>query len=73
MNHNALVLDIETVADLTAEDRDPIAALAEGRQMTPEQYGGLCPPLARVVCIAWLDVAAQRFGAFFDPTLCAGV
>ncbi len=72
MNRNALIFDIETSADLTPEDRAGIAALAEGREMTPEQYGGLCPPLARVVCISWLDVTTQRFGVFFDTTLCAG-
>jgi len=67
----ALVFDIETIADLTAENRDAVAALAEGRGMTPEQYGALCPPLARVVCIAWFDVAAGTLGAVFDATLCA--
>ncbi len=69
---NALVFDIETIADLTPQNRDAIAALAEGREMTPEEYGALCPPLARVVCIAWLDVAAQQLGACFDAALCAG-
>ena len=63
VRHNALVFDIETIADLTAENRDAIAALAEKREMTAEAFGGLCPPLARVVCIAWLDVAAQQLGA----------
>ena len=72
VRHNALVFDIETIADLTAENRDAIAALAEKREMTAEAFGGLCPPLARVVCIAWLDVAAQQLGACFDRTLLAG-
>ena len=65
----ALVFDIETIADLTPANRDAVAALAKGREMTAEHYGGLCPPLARVVCIAWLDVATQHLGAFFDATL----
>jgi predicted 3'-5' exonuclease similar to PolB exonuclease domain len=69
MTDNALVFDIETIADLTPENHDDIAALARGREMTPEEYGGLCPPLARVVCIAWFDVAAQALGACFDATL----
>ena len=66
----ALVFDIETIADLTVENRDAIAALAKGRDMTAEHYGALCPPLARVVCIAWFDVAAQQLGAVCDGRLC---
>lgn len=65
----ALVFDIETIAELTPANRDAVAALAEGRDMTAEHYGGLCPPLARVVCIAWLDVETQQLGALFDATL----
>ncbi|HEX7409673.1 MAG TPA: ribonuclease H-like domain-containing protein [Candidatus Binatia bacterium] len=72
MKHNALVFDLETIADLTPENRDGIAGLAKGRDMTPEAYGGLCPPLARVVCISWFDLAAQKLGALFDASLCAG-
>jgi DNA polymerase elongation subunit (family B) len=69
--HSALVFDIETIADLSPDNRDAIAALATDRNMTVEEYGGLCPPLARVVCIAWFDVAADKLGAGFDATLCA--
>jgi hypothetical protein len=69
VKRNALVFDIETIADLSPATRDAVAALAKGRDMTAEEYGGLCPPLARVACIAWLDVAAQRLGALFDVTL----
>ena len=72
VRRNGLVFDIETIADLTADNRDSIAALAQTREMTAEAYGGLCPPLARVVCVGWFDVAAQRLGAFFDRTLLAG-
>jgi DNA polymerase elongation subunit (family B) len=68
-----LVFDIETIADLTAENREAVAALAKGRGMSPEQYGALCPPLARVVCIAWFDVAAETLAAVCDATLCSGV
>ena len=71
-NLRPLIFDIETIADLTSDNRDAVAELAEGREKAPEEYGGLCPPLARVVCISWLDATAQRFGAFFDATLCAG-
>lgn len=70
MDPRALVFDVETIADLTAENRDAVAALAAGREQTPEEYGAFCPPLARVVCIAWLDVAHQALGAVFDATLC---
>ncbi len=72
MKPNALVFDIETIADLTPQNREAVTKLAEGRQMRPEDYGSLCPPLARVVCIAFLDVAAQTIGALFDASLCAG-
>lgn len=69
---NALVFDIETIADLTPATRDAVAALAKGRDMTAEDYGGLCPPLARVVCIAWFEVASRTLGAFVDATLHCG-
>jgi len=67
-----LVFDIETIADVTPDNRDAIAALAKKRDATPEDYGGLCPPLARVVCIAWLDLTAQQLGALFDATWSSG-
>jgi hypothetical protein len=68
---NALVFDIETVADLTPDNRDAVAALAAHReQMSPEHYGALCPPLARVVCIAWLALDSEQMGVLADATLC---
>jgi hypothetical protein len=72
MRQNPLVFDIETIADLTPENRDAITALAEKREMTAEEYGGLCPPLARVVCISWFAVPRQQLGALFDVSLCPG-
>ncbi len=72
MEHNALVFDIETIADLTVENRDTIAKLASERELTPEHYGGLCPPLARVVCIAWYNVTTAELGALCDARLSAG-
>ncbi len=69
---NALIFDIETIADLTPDTYDAVAALAKGREMVPEHYGALCPPLARVVCIAWFDLAGERLGAAFDATLATG-
>ncbi|HVO24241.1 MAG TPA: ribonuclease H-like domain-containing protein [Candidatus Margulisiibacteriota bacterium] len=67
-----LVFDIETIADLTPATHDAVAALARDRDMTAEHFGSLCPPLARVVCIAWLDLATQDLRAVFDATLHAG-
>lgn len=72
MMKNALVFDIETVADITPENRAAITPLAGKREVTAEEYASLCPPLARVVCIGWLDVTAQKLGALFDATLHAG-
>jgi Predicted 3'-5' exonuclease related to the exonuclease domain of PolB len=66
---SALVFDIETIADLTPATRDAVAALAKGREMSAEEYGGLCPPLARVVCVAWLDVATGKLNGLFDATM----
>lgn len=70
MTRHPLIFDIETIGDITADNRDAIAALAAGRELTPDAYAALCPPLARVVCVAWLDRSAQRLGAAFDATLC---
>jgi len=70
MPRRALIFDIETVGDITAENRDAIATLAAGRELTPDAYAALCPPLARVVCVAWLDASTQRLGAVLDATLC---
>ena len=69
MSANALVFDIETVADITPENRAAIESFAAGREMTAEEYATFCPPLARVVCVAWFDAKAQTFGAFYDGTL----
>ncbi len=72
LKRNVLVFDIETIADLTPATHATVAALAQGRDMTPEHFGALCPPLARVVCIAWIDLATQCLSAVFDATLHAG-
>jgi DNA polymerase elongation subunit (family B) len=71
MNRNALIFDIETIGDLTPENGDAIAAVAAGREQTPETYAALCPPLARVVCIACFDLGSQKLDACFDASLCA--
>jgi len=72
MTRRPLIFDIETIGDLTAENRDEVATLAAGRELTPDAYAALCPPLARVACIAWLDANSQQLGAVFDATLLGG-
>jgi hypothetical protein len=72
MNRPPLIFDIETIGDITADSRGEIATLASGRELPPDAYAALCPPLARVVCVAWLDPTAQQLGAAFDATLCPG-
>ncbi len=72
MNSHPLIFDIETIGDISAESRDEIAALAARRDFTPEAYAALCPPLARVVCVACFDPVAQQLSAVFDATLCPG-
>lgn len=64
-----LVFDIETIADLTPENRDAVTAMAAKREQLPEHYAGLCPPLARIACIAWLDMQSGTLGAVFDRSL----
>jgi hypothetical protein len=70
--HPALVFDIETIADLTPDNRDAVTAMAAKRDQTPENYAGLCPPLARIVCISWLDLQTGVLSAAFDRSLHAG-
>lgn len=72
MSSHALVFDIETIADLTADNREAIAAMAERRKVTPEDFGALCPPLARIVCIAWYDTETDTMGTLFDSSLHVG-
>src|SRR5579862_5085854 len=73
MTRRPLIFDIETIGDLTAENRDEVARLATGRDVAADAYAALCPPLARVVCIAWLDAGTQQLSAVFDATLLSGV
>jgi len=72
MNRRPLIFDVETIGHIAPESRDEIVALAAGRELTPDAYAALCPPLARVVCVAWFDPLAQRLGAAFDLTWCPG-
>ncbi len=68
----ALVFDIETIADLTPDNRDAVTAMAAKREQTPEHYAGLCPPLARIACISWLDMQSGILAAAFDRSLHTG-
>jgi hypothetical protein len=68
-NPNPLIFDVETIADVTEDNRAAIASFAKGREMEPEEYATFCPPLARVVCIAWLDVTSNTLGALYDSCL----
>jgi hypothetical protein len=72
MGTNALIFDIETIADLTDDNRATVTSLAEGREMRPEEYAAFCPPLARVVCIAWFNAAAGTLEALYDASLPGG-
>lgn len=65
----AVVFDIETVGAVNDENRAAIEPLAKKRQQNPEEYTGLCPPLARVACIAWYDTGSQSGAAAYDASL----
>jgi hypothetical protein len=69
MSTNPLIFDVETIADITDENRGLIESLAKGRDQSAPEYAAFCPPLARVVCIAWLDLASATLGAMYDETL----
>ncbi len=66
---STLIFDIETICDLTPEQLATVEKLAEGREWTVERYAALCPPLARVACIAALELPAGRLQVFADSTL----
>lgn len=72
MNTNPLVFDIETVADIDDDNRALVASMAAGREMSAEEYAAFCPPLARVVCIAWFDLSGGTLEALYDTTLPGG-
>lgn len=73
MSAHPLIFDVETIADITDDNRAAIASFAKGRDQEPEEYAAFCPPLARVVCIAWLDASSGTLGAFYDSCLPGGV
>jgi hypothetical protein len=71
---STLVLDIETLGDIQAEHAPALAemAAANGRDMAPEEFAALSPPLARVVCVGFRrledkkDLAVWDRGAFAE-------
>jgi hypothetical protein len=72
LTRHPLIFDVETIGEINDDHRDEIAALAAGRELPPDAYAALCPPLARVVCIAWFDPTVDRLAAVCDATLCPG-
>lgn len=69
MSRQALVFDIETIGDITDRNRDAVASFAQRADRTPEHFAALCPPLARVVCIAAYDLADDSLFCLFDGSL----
>jgi|JRYF01.1.fsa_nt_gb hypothetical protein len=69
MHRSALVFDIETIGDVDTANRDAIAALIRNEGATPEHYAALCPPLARVACVAWYETATTELTAIYDASL----
>jgi predicted PolB exonuclease-like 3'-5' exonuclease len=55
-----LILDVETVGATTAEQAEAVAEMAEARGLEPDAFAALCPPLARVVAICFLDLDSGR-------------
>lgn len=63
------MFDIETIGDVTDQNRQSVKSLIHEPDKTPEDYAALCPPLARVVCIGWVEVTSGRRGVLYDATL----
>lgn len=57
---SVLALDIETVGDITPERAEAIAEMADKRDQHPATFAALCPPLARVVAIGFIDLLSER-------------
>jgi len=64
-----LIFDIETIASLRPEAAPAVEKLAAGREWTVDRYAALCPPLARVACIAAREVPSGAFVAWVDNSL----
>ncbi len=71
-----LVLDCETLGDYPEKQARAIAemaAAASGRDVTPEDYAALSPPLARVVCVGFRNLELKRDFAVWDRSAFATV
>jgi predicted PolB exonuclease-like 3'-5' exonuclease len=61
-----LVLDIETIGAGTKEQQAAIDEMAAARDMEPDAFAALCPPLARVVCVGLMALESGRSVAYAD-------
>jgi len=69
---STLVFDIETISDIAPDYRAAVEKLAVAREWTIDRYAALCPPLARVACIAALEQPSGILQVFADTTLATG-
>lgn len=64
---SVLVLDVETIGGgYSKEQAAAVAELAEAAGKDPESYAALCPPLARVVCVALLNLTTNGHRVYLD-------
>jgi DNA polymerase elongation subunit (family B) len=61
-----LVLDVETVGATTKDTAAAIAEMAEAKGQDPAAFAALCPPLARVVCVALLNLSTGVHRVYLD-------
>lgn len=66
---STLVLDIETIP---AVDPAAVAHLAARRDLVPEAFCTLCPPLARVVAVGMMNLDTKGLCALYDASVCGG-
>jgi hypothetical protein len=63
---STLVLDIETVGGYTEGQAAAVLEMAEAKGMEPDAFAALCPPLARVVCVAALNLSSKGCRVWLD-------
>ncbi len=66
---STLIFDIETIARISPENLEAVTKLATSREWDVDRYAALCPPLARVACIAALDQATRNLVVYADASL----
>lgn len=64
-----LIFDIETIGTVESAARAAVEKLAAGREWDLERYAALCPPLARVVCIACMEAPGEALSIYVDASL----